>query len=284
MVSVVIPAYNEEESVGQTVVQIREILKGVVHEIVVVDDGSRDSTGERARSAGARVIRHPHNAGYGASLKTGIKAAVNDTIVITDADGTYPNVRILELIEEYKKGFNMVVGARTGEHYRESFLKGSLRFFLKWIVEYSTGRTIPDINSGLRVFSRSQIIPYFKHLCNTFSFTTSVTLAYMMTGRFVAYVPVPYNKRVGNSHVRLFRDTLRVMQYIVQAVLYYNPLKMFLLMSGVILGLSCVSLLLTLVLKFFSLFYIGIGGILVSVIIFAMGLLADLLRQIMEKD
>ena len=159
-----------------------------------------------------------------------------------------------------------------------------LRRLLRFIVEFTAGRSIPDINSGLRVFRRSTALGYFDHLCDTFSFTTSMTLAYMMTGKFVAYVPIDYNKRVGKSKVRLLRDSMKTLQYIVEAAIYYNPLKMFVLMAGIVLASSFISFALALVAKLNVFFYVGVGGIISSVLIFSLGLLAVLLRQIMVKS
>jgi glycosyltransferase involved in cell wall biosynthesis len=283
MISVVIPAYNEGGAIRATVDQVKAALDGVPNEVLVVDDGSGDQTADHAAAAGARVLRHPHNLGYGAALKSGIRAATHDTVVITDADGTYPNSEMPALIAEFRKGFNMIVGARTGDHYRESAVKAPLRYILKWLVEFTTGRRIPDVNSGLRVFSRAEILPYLDLLCNTFSFTTSVTLAYMMTGKFVGYVPISYHQRVGQTKVRLFRDSLRTLQYIVQAILYYNPLKMFLLISGVLFVAGSLFTLAGWQWEIAAAFYFGIGCLLMVIQVFSMGLLAELLSRIMTK-
>jgi len=283
MISVVIPAFNEGAAVRQTVEQLSRILASSKHEIIVIDDGSTDSTGSEAAAAGARVIVHPHNLGYGGALKTGIRAALYDTIVITDADGTYPNADLPKLLEEYRKGFNMVVGARTGTQYHESLLKSPLRLLLKWLVEFTTGRKIPDVNSGFRVFSRPEVLPYLDHLCNTFSFTTSVTLAYMMTAKFVGYVPIDYHVRIGNTKVRLFRDSLRTLQYIVQAILYYNPLKMFLLISGLLFVAASVLMFIAVQWKIMTAFYLGVGCYLMVVTVFCLGMLGELLSKIMTK-
>lgn len=287
MISVIIPAFNEQDEIGRTIARLREVLssEGVgVYEVVVVDDGSHDETAARAEAAGARVLRHPHNVGYGRSLKDGIRAARYDTIVINDADGTYPIDAIPNLLARYGEGYDMVVGARSGKHYRESLVKMPLRRLLRFIVEFTAGRSIPDINSGLRVFRRSTAMEYFDHLCETFSFTTSMTLAYMMTGKFVAYVPIEYNKRVGKSKVRLLRDSMKTLQYIVEAAIYYNPLKMFALMACIVLASSVVSFAFALIAKLNVFFYVGVGGIISSVIVFSLGLLAVLLRQIMVKS
>jgi polyisoprenyl-phosphate glycosyltransferase len=284
MLSVVIPAYNEEEQIAETIRSANAVLESAKLEpveIIVVDDGSHDQTAVFARKAGARVVSHVQNFGYGRSLKTGITAAKYCAIVITDADGTYPLAEIPTLFAKYRLGFDMVVGAR--KHYRESTLKSPLRRVLKFLVEFTAGRSIPDINSGLRVFSRDTIIPYYPHLCDTFSFTTSATLAYMMTGRSVAYIPINYNARVGKSKVQLFRDSLRTLQYIVEAIAYYNPLKLFLLCSASCVALALACLPFAIVFRIATLFMFSAGTLLVAMIIFSMGLLAILLKQIMNK-
>lgn len=286
MISVVIPALNEGEGIGPTIDAVSRILQQnqlLPFEIVVVDDGSSDETAPVARNRGATVVSHAHNLGYGRSLKDGIVAASYDTIAIIDADGTYPAELLPTFIERYSKGYDLIVGRRQGVHYHESWLKRPLRAILKFLVEFTTGQSIPDINSGMRVFSRQTIIPYFDQLCNTFSFTTSQTLAYMLTGKFIGYIPIDYHDRIGQKKVKLFKDSLRTLQYIVQSVLYYNPFKLFLLIS---LGCSVVGLATCLVgfsaqLAILSLF--GAGCILLSVLVFTLGLLSDQIRQILLK-
>jgi len=287
MLSVVIPAYNEENAIVDTITSVRDILeqeKIQPYEIIIVNDGSTDNTAERAASqSDVIVLNHPHNVGYGRSLKDGINRARYETVVITDADRTYPFEALGTLLNRYRQGFDMVVGARQGKFYRESFIKSPLRKILKFLVEFTTGRKIPDINSGFRVFHRDTIQPYFSHLCDTFSFTTSVTLAYMMTGKFVAYEPIDYHKRDGKTKVKLFRDALRTLQYILQAINYYNPIKLFMLFSALCIVFSVLGFLGSAVLGLHSGFLLGIGGLLVSLIVMCFGLIADLLRQIMGK-
>jgi polyisoprenyl-phosphate glycosyltransferase len=286
MISVVIPALNECDAIAETVERVRSVLSAAAldpFEIIVVDDGSKDGTGDLAREAGARVVRHPHNVGYGRSLKDGITVAQYDTIVITDADGSYPIEQIPALVERYRAGFDMVVGARTGEHYRESALKSPLRAILKKIVEFTANRRIPDINSGLRVFSRATSMSFFNHTSDMFSFTTSLTLAFMMNAKFVTYQDIDYHERVGRSKVRLFRDSMRTLQYIVEAATYYNPLKIFFLFGLICLVLALASLIGGVILQLVSAFVLGIGAILLAILVLAMGLLAVLLKQIMDR-
>ena len=284
MISVVIPAFNEAASIRATIEDVRRALSVLEHEVIVVDDGGSDATGEHAAAAGARVIRHPHNLGYGAALKTGVRAAQHDTIFITDADGTYPNGDMPKLLAEFHRGFNMVVGARSGDHYRESAIKAPLRYLLKWLVEFTTGRRIPDVNSGLRVFSRADAMPLLDDLCNTFSFTTSLTLAYLMTSRFVGYVPIDYHSRVGQTKVRLFRDSLRTLQFIVQAILQYNPLKLFILVCAIEALIGVLLLAVWQVSDSSVAFSLGAGSLLMIVPVFCLGLLADLLSRILAKS
>lgn len=281
----VIPAYNEENSITSTLQDLHLTLTRAglcPYEVIVVDDGSTDNTRNMAQQSNCLVLSHPRNAGYGAALKTGILRAQYDTIVITDSDGTYPVAKIPELYNRYITGFDMVVGAREGAVYRGSYIKWPLRLILRFIVEWTAGKKIPDINSGLRVFSKKKIIPYFSRLCNTFSFTTSATLAYSMTGQFVGYVPISYSLRVGSSHVRLWRDSLRTLQFIVQASIYYNPLKIFLLLAAVCMLGAVFSLFIAITLKIATGFLMAVMLICTSILIFCLGLLADLLRQILS--
>jgi glycosyltransferase involved in cell wall biosynthesis len=287
MLSVVIPAFDEEDAIGQTVRAVRETLAAsdiAPFEIVVVDDGSADRTRELAAAEGARVVRHLHNLGYGRSLKDGIDAAQYDAIAITDADGTYPIEDIPRLFAIYDEGYHMVVGSRTGEHYRQSVIKSPLRWILQHLVEYTASRTIPDINSGFRIFSRVHATIYFERLCDTFSFTTSLTLAFMMNGLFVVYVPIKYHERIGKTKVRLLSDSIRTLQYISEAAIYYNPLRIFMLFSALLLMASAVLIGLNVFLHRAGLYYIAIGCVMMSIHTFATGLVAVLLKQILQQQ
>ncbi len=284
MVSLLIPAYNEEQSIIDTIESAKLLFKNLKikdFEIIVINDGSTDKTKEYASKTGVKIITHPQNLGYGFSLKNGIKNAKFQTIIITDADQTYPLDEVPKLYTEYKKGFDMVVGKRVG--YKESIFKIILRKILKFVVEFAAGRRIPDINSGLRIFKKDTIKEYLPHLCETFSFTTSATLAYMMNGRFVSYVPINYGKRKGKSKVSLMRDSFKTIFYIMQTVTYYNPLKIFMLFSLVCVLFSLIGFLGSIFFNLNSGFLLGIGGLLVALITISIGLLADLLKQILSK-
>ncbi len=268
--SVIIPALNEESGIAAVIDRLQALSPRP--DIIIVDDGSTDRTGEIARSKGVTVIRHPSPGGYGRSLKDGIRAAVNDIVAITDADDTYPVERIPEFIEQIDSGFDMVVGARSGKHYRGSFFKMPARIVFKWLVEFATGRLIPDINSGLRAFRKSGVSPYEGDLCNGFSFTTTITLIYCFTGKFIRYIPINYASRSGTSKVRFVQDSLRTLQYITEVIATYNPLKLYILMSGILGFLAIICLVHFLI--FLDPFYLMLASVFLigAFIVFGIGL------------
>ncbi|MDM7915352.1 MAG: glycosyltransferase family 2 protein [Candidatus Eisenbacteria bacterium] len=228
-VSVVVPAYNEEEGIADVVRQIRALAGPI--ELIVVDDGSTDATAARAEEAGACVLRHPRNRGYGASLKTGILASHGEAIVITDADGTYPNERIPELVAMLEH-HDMVVGARTGANVAIPLIRRPAKWMLNRLADYLSESRIPDLNSGLRAFRRESLVGFFGILPSGFSFTTTITLAMHVNDLAVAYVPVDYHARQGRSKIRPIQDTLNFAALIVRTILYFRPLKIFLPISA----------------------------------------------------
>ena len=287
MISVIIPAFNEENAIGETIDLIIKVMKEKKiyegSEIIVINDGSTDNTRNKAIEKGVIVLDNPQNMGYGYSLKKGINNAKNETIVITDADLSYPFSSVPEMLEKKEKGFDLIVGARTGKYYKESIAKNMLRKILKRFVEFVSGKKIKDINSGLRVFDKSTVIKYFPRLCNTFSFTTSQTLAYLMNDLTVCYIDIPYGKREGKSKIKLIRDSAKSLRYILEAGIYYNPLKVFNLLTIICIFLSLMGFILSHFARIQVGYILGIGGLLVSLIIFSLGILATLLKQIMDK-
>ncbi len=230
-VTLVIPAYNEAGAIRGVVEKARSVFSRaeIDAEIVVVVDGATDNTAQEAVSVADMVLEHPQNMGYGRSLKTGIMAAKHDLIAIADADGTYPFERLPEMIELSDR-FHMVVGARTGSFYKGGPVKRLGRVVFRYLSEFAAGQHIPDINSGLRVFRRGEIVPFFPVISAGFSFTTTSTLVYLLNDRFVHYIPIEYHCREGKSNVRHIRDSLRALQIIVEAILRCNPIKIFLLL------------------------------------------------------
>lgn len=226
-VSVIIPAYNEEVGVGTQIDDIRQALVSaeIPHEIIVIDDGSDDETVERALEAGARVLQHAKNRGYGASLKTGIMAAEHEIITIIDADGTYPSDQIPKLVTELETA-DMAVGARTGDEVHIPLVRRPAKWILRRLANHIAGQTIPDLNSGLRVFRRSCVQQYFSVLSDQFSFTTTVTLAYMADNYRVVYSPINYYKRIGKSKIipRHFMDFVIL---VFRMAMLFQPLRVF---------------------------------------------------------
>ncbi len=227
-VSVIIPAFNEETAVYSMVTAIQKVLqkKKISNEIIVVDDGSQDNTANEARRAGAKVVRHLKNRGYGAALKTGIRCAGNDIIVIIDADGTYPAETVPELLEKLRSA-DMVVGARVGREVNIPFLRRPAKYFLKCLASYITGERIPDLNSGLRAFRRQCIEQYFPILSDRFSFTTTYTVALLCDGYKIEYVPIDYYKRRGKSKI-VPGDFFAFLTLVLRLSMLFNPLKIFL--------------------------------------------------------
>jgi glycosyltransferase involved in cell wall biosynthesis len=227
-VSVVIPAYDEENAIGREVETIHRVLTThrIEHEILVVDDGSSDRTAELAAAAGARVLQHVGNRGYGASLKDGINAARHEIIAITDADGTYPAERLPELLAELRTA-DMVVGARTGSNVRIPLVRRPAKFTLNVLANLIAGRKIPDLNSGFRVFRRDTARQYLAILSNQFSFTTTITLAFLADEYRVSYVPIDYHTRIGRSKIRP-RHFMEFMILVLRMAMLFQPLRVFL--------------------------------------------------------
>lgn len=227
--TVVIPCYNEETAISETVKEIRAALPANhPFELIVVNDGSRDRSaeilGEMEAQDDVRVIHHRTNRGYGAALKTGISHATAEFIVITDADGTYPNERIPDLVA-LARDADMVVGARTASDVTYPFIRKVPKAFLRAYASWLARERIPDLNSGLRVLRRTVVQRFLGILPDTFSFTTTITLAMHTNGYDVRYEPITYAARVGKSKIRPIRDTLNFIKLIVRTGTYFAPMR-----------------------------------------------------------
>lgn len=274
--SVIIPAYNEEGAIGPVIEKILRLEPRECFEVIVVNDCSSDKTALHASGYPVQVLTNIQNFGYGYSLKRGISVAEHPNIIILDADGSYPVRELPRLIQEYEKGFDMIVGARQGKFYRGSIVKRIARLCFRLISEFTTGRRIPDINSGCRIFSRSLAMRFFPTLSSGFSFTTTITLAFMLNAYSVAYIPIEYHKRKGSSKVRYMRDTLRSIQIITEAIIYYNPLKLFLLCALGILAAGLVSIVVSFISPFFALLFFLTISLMITTL--SLGFIAVLLK------
>jgi glycosyltransferase involved in cell wall biosynthesis len=277
--SIVIPAYNEEKGIAAILENVTS-LDGKF-EIIVVDDGSSDSTADIVKNySHVRLISHEHNMGYGAALKTGIQSASTDTILIMDADGTYPHETIPDLIKIMQDGkYSMVVGARTGKNIKIPLIRKPAKWFINKLANYLSGMKIPDLNSGLRIMKKHDIEKFFHLLPSGFSFTTTITLAMLVNNCKVKYIPITYAKRKGKSKIRPIRDTLNFTQLIIRTILYFNPLKVF-------IPLSIFLVIFAFILLAWSWIYlekpldVTFGVILMtSVMVIAIGMLADLIDK-----
>jgi len=231
-VSIVIPAFNEEEGLGAVLDALRPWQEGGA-EIIVVDDGSTDRTAQVASSRGARVIRHRNNKGYGAALKAGIRAADREIVVTFDADGQFDTADIGRLVEALEHS-DMVVGVRPKGAGSPTLRKPG-KWLLARTANYLAQTDIPDLNCGFRTLPTETALKFLNLLPNGFSFTTTLTLAMFKDGYNVDYIPVTVRpRRTGKSSVRV-ADGFNTLLLIVRIIALFDPLKVFLPASGLLL-------------------------------------------------
>jgi glycosyltransferase involved in cell wall biosynthesis len=234
--SVVIPAFNEADVIGDVVAALAR--SAAWHEILVVDDGSADGTSAAADAAGARVIRHPYNKGNGASVKSGIRAATGEYVLIIDADGQHPPEDAARLVSRLGE-YDLVVGARA--HSTQATLARRLgNHLLNGLATYLTGRPIPDLTSGFRAARRTHLREFLHLLPARFSTPTTTTLAFVKAGYNVAFEPIEARARVGSSKIRLLRDGAKFFVIALKVVTLFSPLRIFLPVSAAsfVLGLG----------------------------------------------
>ena len=226
-VSIVIPAYNEAAAIATVVEQLRASASW--HEIIVVDDGSGDATASHAESAGARVVRHPYNKGNGAAVKSGIRAATGDYVLIVDGDGQHQPADAQRLVSRLGE-YDLVIGARS----RATQATQARRYgngALNRLAGYLTDREIPDLTSGFRAARREHLREFLHLLPNGFSTPTTTTLAFIKAGYNVAFEPVEARARVGSSNIRLARDGVKFLVIIFRIITLFSPLRVFLPIS-----------------------------------------------------
>jgi glycosyltransferase involved in cell wall biosynthesis len=227
-VSILIPVFNEAARLGETLTAVRA-LRLTGSEIIVIDDGSSDGSADVAMSAGANVIRHPYNIGNGAAIKTGMRAARGRLLVLMDGDGQHKPEDIPRLLAEAKR-YHMVVGARAkGSKLR--FHRYVANVIYNLLASYVTRFKVKDLTSGFRVLSRLEALRYIDLLPNTFSYPTTLTLAFLRSGLTVKYVPIQTLYRAGQSKISLVKDGVRFLLIITKIATLFSPLRVFLPVS-----------------------------------------------------
>lgn len=271
LVSIIIPAYNEEGAIGETVAAIHELgLES--YEVIVVNDGSTDATARVAEIAGAKVVSHPYNIGNGASVKTGIRSSRGRVLVFLDGDGQHDPADILRLLAHVAK-YHMVVGARqrgSQAHMHRSVANWIYNRLASFIAEFP----IEDLTSGFRVMRRPDALRFCDMLPNTFSYPTTSTLAFIRSGRSVKYVPILTKYRVGKSKIKIIHDGFEFLLIILKIAMSFSPLRIFLPLSSFLffLGLGRYAYTYATVGRFTNMSHLLINT---SVIVFMLGLIAE---------
>ncbi len=274
-ISIVIPAYQEAEIIGPVVREISTIVPDA--EIIVVDDGSKDGTAEAARSAGARVHIHPYNIGNGAAVKTGIRMAKGDYVLMMDGDGQHKPQDIPRLLAEATT-HDMVVGARHSDTHANIFRKFANTLY-NFLASTVTKIKVKDLTSGFRVMRRKTALQYLYLLPNTFSYPTTITLAYLHSGRTICYVPIKAEKRTGTSKIKPLSDGFHFLLIIIKITTLYSPLLIFMPTSVLFLFLGLFYYAYTYVL--YSRFTnMSALFLITSVMIFMLGLISEQITQL----
>jgi polyisoprenyl-phosphate glycosyltransferase len=246
-VSIILPCYNEQEHVTVEVARICAAMdaSGYEYELLAFDDASTDETLARLYEAAPdfphlQVVHFHRNGGSGTVRRIGTQRARGEIVVWTDADMSYPNDRIPELVQTLEKDatLDQVVGARTSEQGTHKILRIPAKWFIRKLAEQLTGSQIPDLNSGLRAFRRQVALPYLRLLPPGFSCVTTITLAFLSNQHDVRYVPIEYAKRAGTSKFRFVTDAYRYILQVLRMVMYFNPLKVLMPVALFLLGLG----------------------------------------------
>jgi glycosyltransferase involved in cell wall biosynthesis len=240
-ISIIIPCFNEEMDVlVETIEQINSAFEKIHNweiEIIIVNDGSSKNYSELIFNNKVSIIDHQENMGYGASLKTGIIRAKHEYIGIIDADGTYP-VKDFEGLVKHLEKYDMVIGARRWKHI--SWIRLLPKFVLTRFASFLADFNIIDLNSGMRVFKKKYCLEFWKLYPNGFSFTSTITMAFLTNGYQVKFSPIEYYKRIGKSSIHPIKDTIGFFSLVARLTLYFNPLRFFIPLSLVFIVLAIV--------------------------------------------
>jgi glycosyltransferase involved in cell wall biosynthesis len=281
-ISVVLPAKNEAAAIGQTIEKIKQLQAIDKIEIIVVNDGSTDSTKVVAEQAGARVVSHPYSKGNGAAIKTGAREAIGSIIIFMDADGQHDPQDIPRLIEKIGQGYDLVVGARQ-KGSQASVGRGIANTLYNNLATYMTEQKVEDLTSGFRAVQADKFREFLYLLPNGFSYPTTSTMAFFRAGYSVAYVPIHTAKRIGKSHIQPLKDGVRFFLIIFKIATLFSPLKMFLTIAVVLflVGTGWYGYTLWDAGRFTNMSALLYTG---SIMVFLMGLISEQITSLMYKD
>jgi len=279
-ISVVLPAKNESGAIGQAVEKIKQL--NIIHEIIVVNDGSTDNTAQIAEQSGAKVVTHPYSKGNGAAIKTGARTASGDVIIFMDADGQHDPHDIPRLLEKINAGYDLAVGARQ-KGSQASVGRGIANTLYNNLATYMTEQKVEDLTSGFRAVRADKFREFLYLLPNGFSYPTTSTMAFFRAGYSVTYVPIHASKRIGKSHIQPLKDGVRFFLIIFKIATLFSPLKMFLPIAVVLFLMATGWYGYTLYelhrfTNMSALLYTG------SIMIFLMGLISEQITALMYKE
>jgi glycosyltransferase involved in cell wall biosynthesis len=281
-VSVVLPVHNERGHLVQEIDRLRSALEASAYsfEIIVVDDGSTDGSGEDLRQMDRiRLIQFSRNRGVGSARKAGTRAARGRVVVWTDVDMTYPNEEIPRLVKELE-GHDQVVGARTSEEGTKKPLRVPAKWFIRKLAGYLVETPIPDLNSGFRAFRRDVALQFLYLLPAGFSCVSTMTMTFLANGYSVKHIPIDYRPRAGESKFRWWTDTKRYLVQVLRMVLTFNPLRFFMPLSTALLAIGVAKLAYDWSTKSFHLAANTLLIFFAALQLFSIGLLADLVVRL----
>lgn len=275
-VSVIIPVYNEADNIVGVIDRLISVVGGEA-EIIVVDDGSTDGSGELIASKGVRIIRHPYNKGNGSAVKTGIRNATRDILVLMDGDGQHKPEDIPKLLEKIGE-YDMVIGARTFQSV-QSAPRFTYNKMLNLVAGYLTGHKVKDLTSGFRAIKRELAKKFLYLLPNTFSYPSTITVAMIKAGYSVGFVPLVFEARRGNSKIRPIQDGLRFLMIVLRISTLFAPIRVFLPVS-LFFFLGGVGWYLYTFLMYHRFTNLSLFMLSTAVIVFMLGLVAEQISQL----
>ena len=281
-VCIIMPAYNEQDGIGIVLENLVSTATKNKWEVIVVDDGSTDTTAEIAEKSGAKVVQHSQNRGYGASLSTGVKNTDAEIVVFMDSDGQH-NHNDIELLLAHIDKNDMVVGARTTDSHIDLYRRPG-KSVLKWFANYLARQKIPDVNSGFRAFKRKVLLNYLHLMPEGFSFSTTSTFAMLKGGHQIKWVSITTEKRIGTSTVRQLKHGPGTMMLMLRLTVLFDPLRVFLPISGVLALFAIIMTVLNLILYRRAVPASAVLFAITAVIIFMLGLVTDQVSAIRREQ